>query len=220
VLERILPAEVAVVASREDRTATLFPAEEMAIARAVEKRRREYVTARACAREALGRLGVAARPILNGARGEPLWPAGIVGSITPCGGYRVCAVARAAEVLTIGVDAETDEPLPGGLIGDVALPEERQRIEALARQDPAVSWDRLLFCAKESVYKAWYPLTESWLGFEDATVTIDRARGTFAARLLVPGPSLAGGQLTRFEGRWLADEGLLVAAIAVMASDD
>jgi 4'-phosphopantetheinyl transferase EntD len=219
VLERILPGEVAVVDTRDDLIVPLFPAEEAAVANAVEKRRREYVTARACAREALGRLGVAARPILNGARGEPLWPAGIVGSITHCAGYRACAVARTAELLAIGVDAEADEPLPDGLIGDIASPEERRRIEELAELEPVVSWDRLLFCAKESVYKAWYPLMESWLGFEDASVTINRERGTFVARLLVTGPSLPGGELTRFEGRWLAEEGLLVTAIAVANED-
>ena len=61
-----------------------------------------------------------------------------------------------------------------------------------------MSWDRLLFSTKESVYKAWFPLAERWLGFEDARVTIDRDRGSFAARLLVPGPRLDGRELSGF----------------------
>jgi 4'-phosphopantetheinyl transferase EntD len=35
---------------------------------------------------------------------------------------------------------------------------------------PEVYWDRVLFCIKESTYKAWFPLTHRWLGFEDASV--------------------------------------------------
>ena len=71
-----------------------------------------------------------------------------------------------------------------------------------------VHWDRLLFCAKESVYKAWFPLTRQWLGFQQAEITI-MDNGIFGARLLVPGPSLTG-----FTGRWLVRDGLVLTAIA------
>lgn len=216
-LERILPDAAVVVATIGEREVELFAAEEVAVGNAVEVRRREFVTARACAREALARLGHPDQPVPAGARGEPLWPAGIVGSITHCTGYRACAVALAGELLTIGVDAEVGEPLPAGLIGDIALPEERRWIERLSAADPAVSWDRLLFSIKESIYKAWFPLARSWLGFEDASVTIDPSRGTFSASLLVPGPTLGEGKLDGFSGRWLAAEGLLLSAIALPA---
>jgi 4'-phosphopantetheinyl transferase EntD len=126
-------------------------------------------------------------------------------------------VASERDLSTIGVDAELAEPLPPGLVGDIARPEERQALERLAAADPSVSWDRLLFSIKESIYKAWFPLTRSWLGFEDASVSIDRERGTFAAHLLVPGPTLHGRHLDGFNGRWLAAEGLLLSAIAVPA---
>ncbi len=75
-------------------------------------------------------------------------------------------------------------------------------------------WDRLLFSAKESVYKAWFPLAGRWLGFEDAIVAVDRGFGSFSARLLVPGPVLGGRELTGFSGRWLVREGLILTAIA------
>lgn len=216
-LERILPPSAAVVATTAEREVALFPEEEAVLGNAVEKRRREFVTARACAREALSRLGLPEQAVPAGARGEPVWPEGIVGSITHCAGYRACAAARASELLTIGVDAEPDDALPAGVLADVSLPEERRWIEAAAAAEPGTSWDRLLFSIKESIYKAWFPLTGSWLGFEDAGVTIDRERGTFAAHLLVPGPSLNGRMLDGFSGRWLAAEGLLLSAIAMPA---
>lgn len=218
-LERILPEAAVVVATTGERQVELFAAEEAALGDAVEKRRREFVTARACAREALAQLGYPGQAVPAGARGEPLWPAGAVGSITHCAGYRACAVAPASELLTIGVDAELGEPLPAGLIGDIALPEEQRWIERLSAEDPAVSWDRLLFSIKESIYKAWFPLAQSWLGFEDASVSLDRERGAFSAQLLVPGPALRGRQLDGFRGRWLSAGGLVLSAIAVPAGD-
>jgi 4'-phosphopantetheinyl transferase EntD len=215
-LERILPAGVAVASTREEIDGEpLFAAEEQVVGRAVEKRRREFVTARACARRALGQLGVAAQAIPSGPRGEPQWPEGIAGSITHCDGYRACAVARQDEFAALGVDAEVDAPLPPGVLRDIALPEEREMLLALARQEPGPSWDRLLFSAKESVYKAWFPLAGRWLGFEDAKVTIDRERRSFSARLLVPGPVLGGREVRGFSGRWLVGDGIVLAAIAV-----
>ena len=216
-LERILPPPAVVVATAGDRSVELFQEEEAALGNAVEKRRREFVTARACAREALAGLGLEARAIPTGPRGEPIWPQGIVGSITHCAGYRACAVARASELLAIGIDAEPNDSLPAGVLAEIALPEERRWIES-ATAVPGTSWDRLLFSIKESIYKAWFPLTGSRLDFEDARVSIDGAGGTFSAELLVPGPVLGGQVLDGFSGRWLAAEGLVLSAIAVPAA--
>ncbi len=219
-LEELLPRNAMAVETRDDIAGVeLFPEEELLISRAVEKRRREFATARACARAALERLGIEAVAIPAGPRGAPQWPAGIVGSITHCEGYRACAAGRETEFVTIGVDAEPNAPLPAGVLGDIALPEERRMLAELARQDAAVRWDRLLFSLKEAVYKAWFPLTGSWLGFEDALASIDPGGGTFEARLLVPGPHLGGKELTSFQGRWLVRDGFVLAAIAIAAID-
>jgi 4'-phosphopantetheinyl transferase EntD len=218
-LAEVLPALAAVVEVRGDLPdAILFPEEKEVIDRAVEKRRREFRTGRACARAALAKLGIEAQAIPSGPRGAPQWPAGIVGSITHCDGYRACALARVTDLLTIGIDAELDAPLPEGVIGDIALPEERRALDLLAAEEPGMNWDRLLFSAKEAVYKAWFPLAERWLGFEDARVEIDRERRTFSARLLVPGPRLQDRELGGFAGRWLARDGLLLAAIGLPVS--
>jgi len=215
-LEKILPAEVACAEVFGDPLGVvLFPEEEAVLARAVDKRRREFTAARHCARRALADLGVPPVPIVPGERGAPQWPAGIAGSITHCAGYRAAAVARTRDVVTIGLDAEPDEPLPDGVLTVISLPAERDRQDALVAARPGTCWDRLLFCAKESVYKAWFPVARRWLGFEEADITIDPVRGTFEARLLVPGPAIGDVPLTGFTGRWLAADGLLLAAITV-----
>lgn len=216
-IERILPASTTVISTREDLDAELYPQEEEIVRRAVEKRRREFTTARACARQALAKLGQPEQAIPCGPRGEPLWPAGFVGSITHCDGYRACAVARVSDLATVGVDAEPNQPLPEGVLGDIALPEEREWLRHLTRQAPQTHWDRLLFSIKESVYKAWFPLAERWLGFEDAVIAIDRERNVFSAHLLVPGPRLHGRELRSFRGTWMVAEDLVLAAIAVPA---
>jgi 4'-phosphopantetheinyl transferase EntD len=136
--------------------------------------------------------------------------------MTHCAGYRAAAVARDRDVLTLGLDAEPDDRLPEGVLNAIATADERARLCALAAAAPEPSWDRLLFSAKESVYKAWFPLTRRWLGFEEAAITINPSDGTFTARLLVPGPVLDGRQLTGFTGRWLARHGLVLTAIAVL----
>ncbi|HEY3978426.1 MAG TPA: 4'-phosphopantetheinyl transferase superfamily protein [Streptosporangiaceae bacterium] len=213
--EILLPAVAAAEEFGDRPDAVLFPEEEAVIGRAVEKRRREFTTGRACARAALARLGQPPVAILPGERGSPGWPPGIVGSITHCAGYRAAAVARASQVLAVGLDAEPDLPLPRGVLDVVSLAAERASLADLARSAPGPNWDRMLFCAKESVYKAWFPLTGRWLGFEQAHITLDPAAGAFTARLLVPGPEVDGRELTAFDGRWLARGGLILTAISV-----
>ncbi|ASU85345.1 4'-phosphopantetheinyl transferase [Nocardiopsis gilva YIM 90087] len=215
-IEQLLTPEVVGVEAFDDRAdARLFPEEEALLARAVDKRRREFTTVRACARDALAELGFPPAPLLPGERGAPGWPQSAVGSMTHCAGYRAAAVARATDVETIGIDAEPHGALPDGVLETIALPEERVRLKNLAVGDPGVSWDRLLFSAKESVYKAWFPLTRMWLGFEEADIAIDPEQRTFTARLLVDGPVVDGRRLGGFEGRWIVGNGLVVTGIAV-----
>ncbi|MBB4745780.1 4'-phosphopantetheinyl transferase EntD [Actinoplanes octamycinicus] len=220
-IERILPADVVAVDTFDDPPdATLLAEEESIVAKAIEKRRREFTTARHCARAALVRLGLPPSPILAGRLNEPLWPAGVVGTITHCPGYRGVVVAADTRITTVGIDAEPNEPLTAGVLESVALPDERVHVAELLQARPEVRWDRMLFCAKEAVYKSWFPLAQRWLDFEDAVVTMrpgsaGAATGVFDARLLVVGPRVGGRRLTGFTGRWLVEQGLILTAIVV-----
>jgi 4'-phosphopantetheinyl transferase EntD len=214
-IEKLMPARVA---SRDTFTdapeSTMFPEEAERVSKAVDKRRREFATVRHCARQAFAELGIPPAPLLNGERGAPQWPAGVVGSMTHCAGYRAAVVALDTDIHTLGIDAEPHAPLPEGVLGVISREEERVHLAALKAADSEVHWDRMLFCAKETVYKAWYPLTHKWLGFEEASITLDQD-GTFAARLMVPGPVVAGVRQDGFTGRWIVGEGLVITAIAI-----
>ncbi len=212
-IERILPDGVAAAeVLGDDPSARLLPDEERLVAKAVESRRREVTIARTCARRALTELGRPRTAVLSGPKREPLWPEGVVGSITHCKDYCAAAVAEHDEVLTVGIDAEPAGALPAGVLDQVSSAGERDLLRALPGDE---TWDRLLFSAKESVYKAWFPLTGRWLGFEDAFVTIDAERRSFRAELLVDPPTVSGATLNGFDGRFLFERGLVISAITV-----
>jgi 4'-phosphopantetheinyl transferase EntD len=218
VIAAILPPGVVAVEAYDDSVpAMLFPAEEAVVAGAVPKRRHEFATGRRCARAALAELGYPPAPLLPGERGAPSWPAGVTGTITHCAGYRAAVVAPSSLIAALGVDAEPDAPLPPGVLEAIARPEELVRLADLRAADDGVRWDRLLFCAKEAVYKAWFPRARRWLGFEDASVTFHPATRGFSAELRVDA-TVDGVPLTGFDGRYLAGRGLLIAAIATPAS--
>lgn len=216
-IERLLPDPVVPVEAFDDVPGEpVFAGEADLVATAVESRRREFVTARRCAREALAQLGHPPVAIRPGPKREPCWPAEVAGSITHCKGYRAAAVAPIEAVPSLGIDAEPHDPLPGGVEEIVALEPERAMLTALAASHPSTHWDRLLFSAKESLYKAWYPLTGRWLDFKDAQLKLS-PNGSFTARILTDGARTDGGSpLTEMEGRYLVDRGLVLTAVTLL----
>jgi len=188
-----------------------MPEEEPLVARSVAKRRNEFVTARYCARLALEELGQPPVPILKGEKGEPTWPDDVVGSLTHCAGFRGAVVGRSVDVRSVGIDAEPHDALPDGVLDAISLPAERVELAALRGVQ---HWDRILFCAKEATYKAWFPLTRRWLGFEDAHITFD-PDGSFVSRILIDPAALSGPPLTQLRGRWSVTGGLVLTAIVL-----
>ncbi|ULE35929.1 4'-phosphopantetheinyl transferase [Mycobacterium sp. IDR2000157661] len=193
-----------------------MPEEEALIARSVPKRRNEFITVRHCARQALDALGVGPVPILKGEKGEPCWPDGVVGSLTHCEGYRGAVVGLRAGVRSVGIDAEPHGVLPNGVLDAISLPVERTELRALP---PGLHWDRILFCAKEATYKAWFPLTRRWLGFEDAHIVFDvddsGTAGGFVSRVLIDPTAEHGPPLETLRGRWSVRDGIALTAIVL-----
>jgi len=216
-IERILPCEVVSADVRgDDPSASLFPEEAALVSGAIDKRVREFTIGRTCAHRALDNLGLPSAPILRGPKREPLWPPGVVGSITHCEGYCAAAVAKQHDMLTVAIDAEVHDVLPPGVLKQVCRAEELEWLAGAPQNfSPNIHWDRLIFSAKESVYKAWFPLTRRWLNFEDVRVTFEPTAGVFQAHLLVTPPTITDQKLTAFSGYFLVRNGLVITAITL-----
>ncbi|MFH9662739.1 4'-phosphopantetheinyl transferase [Streptomyces sp. NPDC017248] len=197
----------------------LLPEERSAASSLSRERRLKFAAVRDCARQGLRRLGVGAAPILRGAAGEPLWPAGVVGSMTHCSGYHAAAVARADQVAAIGIDAEVNRPLRYREMLDlVATAQERAWVAEFESAYPQVSWARLVFTAKESLFKAWFSVTGQSLGLGEIVVEVNPLSGEFHARTSASPGRGRDALSDRWSGRWMARDGLLVAAVSMRRS--
>jgi 4'-phosphopantetheinyl transferase EntD len=136
--------------------------------------RRASGAARIVARTLLAQLGYANAAIPKGASGEPIWPAGISGSLAHDDRIAVAAVGRQRDVRAVGIDIEPAAPLPPEMLKLVATPRELRSIAS----DPLQG--KLLFAAKEAVYKAVYPLDRVFLEFRD--IEVDLASRTATTR--------------------------------------
>lgn len=168
----------------------LHPLEEQAMGEAVSpKRRKDFHVGRAAARRALEKVGFpVVTPVLRGEHREPLWPVGIVGSISHSSGLGIAAVAWQQDVPAIGVDIQLiEERYTDELIARFADPDEFDwvRSESSRRTERAVK----LFSAKESVFKALYPLRKVWFAFDVAHLTPNDAEDSFRASVRLPAVS-------------------------------
>ncbi len=212
-IEHLLPDYVSTAEYwGEDETATLFAAELAQLHGSVTGRVREFATARSCARRALSRFGVPLAPLLNGPDRAPLWPSGFVGSITHCDGYRGVAVARQRDAISLGIDAESKQELPPEVVPLVTVEAER---EWLSHAPGGIPWGRLLFSAKERIYKAWFPLVRRWLGFADVCISVRPDSASFHGHLLIEPPR---GVPDGFEGRFMVTAEHVLTAITISRS--
>ena len=159
-LAPLLPPSVVVVELNGEAAPTALPEGAPTTERAVPQRVAEFASGRWCAEQALARLGVPFGPVAIGPGREPLWPSGVVGSITHSGTRRAAAVAHEADVAALGVDVEVDRELPPEVVDDVLTGGERARFADGAARLAA-------FSVKEAVFKAWFPRTGLWLDFRD-----------------------------------------------------
>lgn len=152
----------------DDHGRELFPTERPAVARAVEKRVREFATGRHLARLALDTLGLPKAAIPSGEAREPLWPGGCIGSITHSEDLAIAAVAASSSLRSVGIDLEVADRVTPELHSRLMTPRE---CGLLPDADPGMPG--LVFSAKEAGYKAVYPLVGKFIGFQEAEVDVD-----------------------------------------------
>jgi 4'-phosphopantetheinyl transferase EntD len=215
VIRQILPSTIVSVERSDTSTGVLLPEEEVLVEGAVPNRIAEFATGRTCAREAFTLLGMPVRPVLRGPAREPLWPKGIVGSITHCDGYYAAALAFRKDIVSVGIDAERNEPIPSDVLAMIAQDQEVQYLNRWKHLND-ICWDRLLFSAKESLYKAWYPLTKSWLGFKDAMIYPNVSTGSFSIDITHPSVKIANAKgRCSLNGRFICNHTFVFTSVVV-----
>ncbi len=197
----------------ETRTSTvdasfLSPEERTYLESVSQNRKREFIAGRFCAREAMKSASIPPEHIRIGEKGEPIWPHNIVGSITHSHGYAAAAVAKKSEVLSLGLDAETNEPLSSKVLQRIGNTQEQEwvkSVESAIIQHPG----KILFSAKEATYKAWYPITQEWLGFQEAHIDFHSDENTFTVQIQKKGP------FKKLFGKFVIQQGIILTAIEV-----
>jgi len=200
-LSTLLPREVATVVMtprHRDMPVLAAEAEYLAAHRMRPRREAEFRAGRACAREALSRIGIDRWPLIPAATREPQWPADVVGSITHSGSYCAAAVAHASHCAGIGIDVEAT-----GRVGDELAPAvcTSSELAALAkcRSGGRRELLTLIFSAKESVFKAVFPRQRLFLEFNDVRIDFEPENGSFRAHGRAPELERL---LDRLEGRF------------------
>ncbi|MCA0274501.1 MAG: 4'-phosphopantetheinyl transferase superfamily protein [Proteobacteria bacterium] len=196
-----------------DMAADLLPEEAVHLTRMVASRRIEFAAGRMCARAAMRRLGLPPLPVLHGEDRAPIWPDGVVGSISHSGTKCVAAVALVAQgYRAIGLDIELAEPLPPELWSEICS---QRELQWLQRQDPQSRGvlAKTIFSAKECAYKAQFPISRSLFGFETLGVALDLGDGSFDIVFEHAVAPFAAGH--GMHGRFRISDGMIVCGMAL-----
>lgn len=137
---------------------------------AVSKRKAEFVAGRFCANICLDIYGLPIKEIKIGKNRSPIWPDGIIASISHTNDFCVCAATKNQNFLGIGIDIES-------ILGtDQAADLQNQIISlqelAVGRQQgiETALFVTLAFSAKESLFKALHRQVGRYFDFTAAEV--------------------------------------------------
>jgi 4'-phosphopantetheinyl transferase EntD len=185
--------------------------------KAVEKRRVEFFLGRLAAFRALQNLGVTPEPVLSGGRREPLWQEGIVGAISHKAGRAVAVVARKSTACGVGVDLEALEPpVRFDISRKVCTASEKDWVlEIPTEQDTRL---KMIFSAKEAGFKAFFPIQQIYLGYQDAELSWrDESQGFVGVLLKSAGDDHPVG--TSFEVGCRIIEGFVFSSVSLPPLD-
>lgn len=154
----------------------LHPAEENYFSQLSSVSRKEhYRSGRICAGEVLSKLGARGQPVLRDPQTrEPLWPEGISGAITHSGNWAAAAAGKTSEVSGIGIDLEDlERQVDSRISRHVCIPEEQKWLQECG-EDFLEQYLKIIFSAKESIFKAFFPYSRTYLHFHDARILMEQ----------------------------------------------
>jgi len=209
VLEGLFPEHVRCVISADyPEQFALLPDETECTAPMNPRRRREFVHGRSCARIALAGLGYPDCPVPVGDGRAPTWPDGVVGSISHCGATAAAAVAHRGDTGGVGLDIEQNQALDEPLLRMICRADERERLDGT---DVGLLLAKLIFSAKESVFKCVWPELRRFVDFQEVEIRLDIDRNTFSA--LPHADDLSPDLFGRLRGRFGQTGELFITAV-------
>ena len=156
-----------------------------------QKRRAEFTMGRIYAHGALSRFGLESEPILrNPETREPCWPDSVWGSITHSAGFAAVAVGLKKEIKGIGIDLESfSRSVDFKIRSHVCVDSELEWLESLPNEQANRAL-RIIFSAKESIFKCIYPSTKTYLSFKDAAVSVNETEKNFTFNIFKSFPGI------------------------------
>ncbi|GIR37699.1 MAG: hypothetical protein CM15mP49_30840 [Actinomycetota bacterium] len=133
VLKDLFSRSVAVTDTRDSMIDSSFLSlNERTYLRTFHKTERTNTSQDAFAHQSMALANIPPVHIPIGNKGEPIWPSGVVGSITHSRGYAAAAVAKQSDVHSLGLDAEIDEPLSSRVLRRISIESEQEWVKAAA----------------------------------------------------------------------------------------
>lgn len=177
---------------------------------AVKKRRNEFAAGRAAVHQAMRKLGFPPAPVQVGSDRAPVWPAGVVGSITHTKSCAMAVLAREGAVQALGIDVEEDTPLKDELLPAICSDREQAWLKG---QDNPGQMAKVIFSAKEAAYKAQYTLSRAFYGFDGMELEFDLAAGAYQAFFTADRPPFLRGEAVG--GRFAVGAGLIMTTAEI-----
>lgn len=181
-------------------------------------RRKEFAAGRACARLAMEQLGASVPTGLATDGRAPRWPDGLVGSISHTKGYCAAVVGRVADTggAQLGLDVEATGRVKPKLWRRVFVEAERDALTSIGDAGEVDVAATVIFSIKEALYKAQYPITQSWVGFEDVRVELgEHGHAVLRPDTLLPALASVAWPV---EGRWIATDGRVTTAVTLRSA--
>jgi 4'-phosphopantetheinyl transferase EntD len=184
----------------------LSPAELALVDGSAGKRKTDFSTGRFCAKKALEQLGIGHSQILRDSGKQPIWPAGIVGSISHSSLLTGAIVGKNSDIVSVGLDIETIGGVELNMWDILFLESEQQFLNLLNNEDRNL-YPTLLFSLKECFYKFQYPLTRQFLEFNE--VEFNMMNEQISMKVIKAGYEM-GFNLEKLQFHWtVADQQLI-----------
>lgn len=175
-------------------------------------RKNEFIAGRYCAIQAAKNIGLTIESLPIAKTREPIWPAGMMGSISHSKQMAISCISNNSDYLSLGIDAE--EMMKPEVAAEVALTiATQEEINFLETLNSSLGLT-ILFSAKEALYKALYPLVRTFIDFKEVKlVSLDFTLGTFELELVSSNPIL-----TKYLGRYMGSFRMMNQTVVTFVS--